>query len=72
MARTPAKAAVIWGVIGFVAGLAVTLALAFAAATPGEPGDAMRKRGQAAAPAVFLFAVIPAAIAYLVTKRRQG
>jgi hypothetical protein len=72
MARTPAKAAVIWGLIGFVAGLAVTLALAFASAKPGEPRDAMRKRGEAAAPAVVIFAAIPAAIAYLVTKRRQG
>ena len=71
MPRTPVRAALFWGVIGIIAGLVITLVLAFRAAEPGEPRDAMRKRGQAAAPVVLLAAAVPALIAYFLTKRRR-
>jgi hypothetical protein len=69
--RSPARAAVLWGVVGFVAGLVITLALAFAKREPGEPDDAMFERGEASAPIVLVAAAVPAAIAYVVTKSRQ-
>jgi hypothetical protein len=70
--RTPKQAALRWGVIGGVVGFVVMLVIAMAMRRPGEPRDAMSKRGMASAPVVLLGAGVAAGIAYLVTKRRQG
>ena len=71
MARTPKRAAILWGSIGLAVGLVITLVLAMAARRPGEPSDAMFERGQAAAPVALLAAAVPAVIADFVTKKRQ-
>jgi hypothetical protein len=72
MARSPKRAAILWGVIAGLAGLVVMIVIALNARRPGDPPDAMRKRGQAAAPVVLLAAAVGAGAGYLVAKRRGG
>lgn len=72
MARSPGRAALAWGLAGFVVSVIVTMALAFAKRQPGEPSDAMTERGRAAAPVVLLATAVAAGLGYLRARKRPG